>query len=159
MVTTNFNPPEEYALEEYDGAAAEVILLLAPVPMHGSPSYAAALEEVRHRHPDAEVVPDAGLWEGLDDWKANYKATLRELAPTDLYMLAAPDGTVGRGVHTMYLLLSRSGVSCRAALFPTAPGEPFETIEGFALQVADNEDWRRYAFPVPAAKGEGADRV
>jgi hypothetical protein len=132
-----------------------VILLLAPALMHGSPSYAAALEEVRRRHPGAEVVPDAGLWEGLADWKANHKATLRELAPTDLYVLTAADGTVGRGIYAMYLLLSRSGVRCRAALFPAAPGKPFEAIEGFTLRVADPKNWRRYAVPASAGEGDG----
>lgn len=140
------------------GAATAVILLLAPAPMHGSPPYAAAFEEIRRRHPDAEVVPDAGLWEGLADWKANHEATLRELAPTDLYVLTAPDGTVGRGIYVMWRMLARSGVRCRAALFPAAPGDPFEAIGPFELRVAGPEDWRRYAVPAAADRGEGLDR-
>ena len=144
-------------------AAGPVILLLAPAFVHGSPTYAAALEEVRRRHPGAKVVPDAGLWNGLADWKANHKATLRGLAPTDLYVVTAPDRTVGRGIFNMWLILAAGGVRCRAALFPATPGESFEVIEGFELRVTNAEDWRRYAVPVangsPKARtGDGASR-
>lgn len=146
--------------EEATGRGARC-LLLAPTPVRETPYYPAALELIGNRHPDARIIPDAGLWESTAHWRETYRETLREIGATDLYILTAPDGTVGRGVHEMYLVLSRCGVVCRAALFPAAapvqtPAEPFEELAGFELRVVDADNWRRYAVPVASRTVEGS---
>jgi hypothetical protein len=124
----------------------ERVFLAAAIAKHGSADYAAALEEIRRKHPAAEIIQDAGLWTGAKHWRATYREMLRALAITDLYVLTADDGTVGRGVYDEWRYLTEElGATARAALFP---GEPRGELAAFELEVLDPDNWRRYAVPV-----------
>ncbi len=154
--------------EEETGMGQRVIFLAAPVGMHGSTAYEEATDRIRGRFPDAlqggRLELDAGRWRGAKHWRETYEEVLADLGVTDLCILTAEDGSVGRGIYDMWRYLTRErGAAARLALFPNG-----EELEGFALRVIDPDNWTRYAVavrragdptgrPRKGAEGEPAD--
>jgi len=132
------------------GAVGErVALLVAPAPMRESPEYLMAFGLVEQRHSDQRTVADEELWHTAREFGKTYKKRLGSFEVTHLYVLTAPDGTVGRGIFQMWRYLVAHQESKTIALFPTGDKEEagtFEEVEGFELTVIGS-DTARYAVP------------
>ena len=126
-----------------------VALLVAPAPMRESPEYLMAFGLVEQRHSDRRTVADEELWDTAKEFGKTYKKRLGSFEVTHLYVLTAPDGTVGRGIFQMWRYLVAHQESKTIALFPTGDKEEvgsFEELEDFELSVI-GADTARYAVP------------
>ena len=124
-----------------------VVFLAAPVGMRESAEYLAAFRLARNRHPDQRVICDAELWSTAKEFHQTYKKQLGSFIVSDLYILTAPDGTVGYGIFQMWRYLLKHQESKTTALFPSGGKDgSFEELEDCTLAVI-SKDTQRYAVP------------
>jgi hypothetical protein len=123
-----------------------VVLLVAPVSMRERAEYFAAFSLAEERHPDQRVISDAQLWDTAKGFQQTYKHWLSSVTVSHLYILTAPDGTIGRGIFNIWCSLTKHQQSKITALFPIG-SEEFEEIADCELAVIGG-DTARFAVPV-----------
>jgi hypothetical protein len=123
-----------------------VVLLVAPVNMRESAEYVAALRLAEDRHPDHRIVTDDKLWSTAKEFHQTYKQWLSSFTVSNLYILTAPDGTIGRGIFNIWRYLTKHQQSKTTALFPIG-SDAFEEIVDCELTIIGG-DTARFAVPV-----------
>src|SRR5947209_11863276 len=103
-----------------------VVLLVAPVRMRESAEYGAAVRLAEDRHPEQRIIADSQMWNTAKGFQETYKHWLSSITVSHLYILTAPDGTIGRGIFNIWRYLTKHQSSKTTALSPLGTRDAFD---------------------------------
>ncbi len=116
----------------------EIIYFSLPRFLQGTESHAAALNQIKQRHPDAEILDPTELWKGktMQEWQASFRETLAGV--THYYIVPDLGGMIGAGCYDEWCFFYEQEIAIEA-FFP----EGILPVAG--IQIVNRNNWRYFA--------------